>query len=85
MSDVMNALPPLDVRDDKLLPTVVRRNGHQAPAVVGNRASRGRMAVQSAALNDRVSNGEYASLLNHGSPAPKSGLYPKGMIIDVWA
>jgi hypothetical protein len=81
MTDPVNVLKP---PGGAMLPTVVPRTGYRVPAVAGNRPG-GRIAGGGAAINDETANGGYARFHKEGSPAPKPGLCPKGMIVDVWA
>ena len=81
MTDPVNLQKP---PGSAMLPTVVRRTGYHVPAVAGNRSG-GRIAGRGAAINDEMANGGYTRLHSEGSPALKHGLYPKGVIIDVWA
>jgi hypothetical protein len=85
MSDSVNGLPPLDVRDNRMLPTVVRRDVRYSPAIAGNRSVRARSDEPTVSLKDQVSGQAYARFQHHSTPVVKSGSHPKGLIIDVWA
>jgi hypothetical protein len=85
MSDMMNRVPPLSVRDHEMLPTLVRRDAARSPAVTGSRSVRGRSEDRLAVLTDALSQQGYSRVRMDSPPVVKSGSGAKGLIIDVWA
>ena len=83
----MSSLPPIDVRDNKMLPAVYRRSDIVRSAhVAGGQSPQGWQEGQLVAANDVTISSGYTRSRNNSPTVVKTGNpCPKGMIIDVWA
>jgi hypothetical protein len=83
----MSGLPPIDAKDNTMLPAVYRRSDIVRSANVAGRPSlpEGQDA-QVFLSNDGVNSGVYKRSRNDSPVVVKTGNpFLKGMIIDVWA
>jgi hypothetical protein len=83
----MSGLPPIDVRDSKMLPAVYRRSDIARSAdVAGRQSPQGWQEGQLVAASDGAISSGYTHSRNNSPMVVKTGnSCPKGMIIDVWA
>ncbi|MHB8770833.1 MAG: hypothetical protein ACYC7J_07555 [Syntrophales bacterium] len=82
----MSGLPPVDTRDDKMLPAVYRRSDIVRSAnVAARRPSPGRPDGRSIAAADGAAGGGYTRQPSSSSATVGTGASRKGMIVDVWA
>jgi hypothetical protein len=87
LDDPMSGLRSIDVRDNKMLPTVYRRSDITRSANIASRLPpQGWQEGQLVAANDDAISNGYTRSRNNSPLAVKTGNpCPKGMIIDVWA